>query len=156
MTKCQFHQDKVQFLRYVVSAQRIQIEDKRIEAVKNWPKPKSVRDIQVFLSFANFYPCFIQGFDKIAGPLTLMLRTTSPNQLSSVLLSLMVVEKDEVGGSGSNGIKFTITPTIISKKFVGMDYQISDRNIDAKRVTINARSFGYLTPDAKRAFNLLR
>ena len=56
-----------------MSAQGMRIEDERIEAVRNWPKPKSVRDIQVFLGFANFYRCFIQGFNKIAGPLTSVL-----------------------------------------------------------------------------------
>ena len=56
---CQFYQDKIRFLGYIVSAQGIQIEDKRIEEVKNWPDPKSVRDIQVFYGFANFYCRFI-------------------------------------------------------------------------------------------------
>ena len=45
LKKCCFHQDEVRFLGYVVSAQRMQIEDERIEAVRNWPKSKSVRDI---------------------------------------------------------------------------------------------------------------
>ena len=36
-------------------AQAVKIEDKQIEAVKNWPEPTSVRDIQVFIGFANFY-----------------------------------------------------------------------------------------------------
>ena len=31
----------------------------QIKVVKKWPKPKSVRDIQVFLGFANFYWQFI-------------------------------------------------------------------------------------------------
>lgn len=53
------------------------MEDKRIEAVKAWPEPKSVRDIQVFLGFANFYRRFIQGFSRIAAPLNSMLKTTS-------------------------------------------------------------------------------
>ena len=43
LKKCQFHKDKVCFLGYVVSAHRVWIEDKRIEVVQNWPKPKSVR-----------------------------------------------------------------------------------------------------------------
>ena len=59
LKKCQFHTDKVCFLRYVVSAHWVQIENERIKVVKNWLKPKSVHDIQVFLSFANFYQCFI-------------------------------------------------------------------------------------------------
>ena len=44
--------------------------------MKNWPEPKSVQDIQVFISFANFYRGFIQGFNKIAALLTSMLKTT--------------------------------------------------------------------------------
>ena len=59
LKKCQFYQDKVYFLEYVVLAQGIQMKDKKIEVVKNWLEPKSVRDIQVFPSFANFYCCFI-------------------------------------------------------------------------------------------------
>ena len=52
------------------------MEDKRIEAVKQWSEPQSIRDIQLFLGFANFYRRFIQGFSRIAAPLTLMLKTS--------------------------------------------------------------------------------
>ena len=51
--KCCFHNDEVRFLSYVVSAQRVRMEDKRIEVVKKWPQPKMMRNIQVFLGFAN-------------------------------------------------------------------------------------------------------
>ena len=77
LKKCQFHQDEVRFLGYVVSSKGIRMEDERIEAVKQWPEPQSVRDIQVFLGFANFYRRFIQGFSRIAAPLTSMLKTSS-------------------------------------------------------------------------------
>ena len=59
LKKCRFHQDEVRFLGFVVSAQGISMEEERIEAVKAWPEPKSIRDIQVFLGFANFYRRFI-------------------------------------------------------------------------------------------------
>ena len=39
LKKCQFHQEEVWFLDYVVSSRGIHIEDKRIEAVKQWPVP---------------------------------------------------------------------------------------------------------------------
>ena len=45
LTKSRFYMEKVCFLEYVMSAQRVQIKDKKIEKVKNWPKSKSVRDI---------------------------------------------------------------------------------------------------------------
>ena len=52
---CRFHKDEVRFLGYVVSAQGVRMDDERIEAVKNWPEPTSVRAIQVFIGFVNFY-----------------------------------------------------------------------------------------------------
>ena len=42
LKKCRFHQDEVWFLGYVVSLKGIRIENKQIEAVKQWPKPQSV------------------------------------------------------------------------------------------------------------------
>ena len=53
------------------------MEVERIEVVKDWPKPKSVQDIKVFLGFANFYWQFIQGFSRITVLLTSMLKTTN-------------------------------------------------------------------------------
>ena len=55
LKKCRFHQEEVRFLGYIVSSRGIRMEDERIRAVKQWPEPKLVRDIQVFLGFANFY-----------------------------------------------------------------------------------------------------
>ncbi len=74
LKKCRFHQDEVRFLGYIVSHQGIQIEKEQIQAVCDWPKPQSVYDIQVFLGFANFYQQFIQGFSRLATPLTSMLK----------------------------------------------------------------------------------
>ena len=71
------------------------MEAKKIEVVKEWPKPKSVRDIQVFLGFANFYGQFIQGFSKIAALLTSMLKTTVSSQ---VLVTDKALDANEVGG----------------------------------------------------------
>ena len=59
LKKCRFHKDEMRFLGYVVSSQGIWMEDEKIEAVRNWLEPKSVRDIQVFIDFANFYRRFI-------------------------------------------------------------------------------------------------
>ena len=60
------------------------MEVEQIEIVKKWPKPKSVWDIQVFLDFTNFYWQFIQGFSRIAAPLTSMLKTAAPPERSTL------------------------------------------------------------------------
>ena len=73
------------------------MEDERIRVVEQWPEPKSVRDIQVFLRFANFYRRFIQGFSRIAAPLTSMLKTTgSTGSVAS--------PKETEGGVGGDSV----------------------------------------------------
>ena len=57
--KCWSHKDEVCFLRYVISAQGVSMEEKTIDAVKSWPEPKSIYNIQIFFEFANFYCRFI-------------------------------------------------------------------------------------------------
>ena len=59
LKKCRFYQEEIWFLGFIVSLQGIYIEDEKIRAVEQGPKPKSVRDIQVFFRFANFYWQFI-------------------------------------------------------------------------------------------------
>ncbi len=65
----------MRILGYIVSYQAIQVEEEQIKAVRDWLKPQSVHDIQVFWGFANFYQQFIQGFNRFAASLTSMLET---------------------------------------------------------------------------------
>ena len=58
------------------------MEEEIIKVVKAWPKPQLVKDIQVFLGFANFYRRFIRNFSRIAAPFTLILQTTDDETFS--------------------------------------------------------------------------
>lgn len=51
------------------------MEEKQINAVCDWLDPQSIDDIEVFLVFANFYQFFIQRFNRLAAPLTSILKT---------------------------------------------------------------------------------
>ena len=65
----------------MVLLKEINLEAKKIKVIKDWPEPKSVYNIQVFLGSANFYWQFIQGFSRIAAPLTSILKTIGlPNK----------------------------------------------------------------------------
>ena len=67
--------------RRVLSSWIWQTHTIRRTLIKDWPEPKSVRNIQVFLGFTNCYRQFIQGFSKIAALLISMLKTTgSPDE----------------------------------------------------------------------------
>jgi len=46
----------------------------KLSAVKNFPTPKKVRDVQSFIGLAGYYRKFIKDFSKIAKPLTILTR----------------------------------------------------------------------------------
>ena len=59
--KCEFHQDTVTFLGYGISPGAIQMDQKKVKAVLEWPVPSNCRKLQRFLGFANFYCRFIRN-----------------------------------------------------------------------------------------------
>ena len=67
--KCQFHQRSVSFLGYQISPQGLKLEDK-VDAVRSWPVPTTIKGLQWFWGFANFYRHFIRNFSAVAAPLT--------------------------------------------------------------------------------------
>ncbi len=74
MEKYEFHQTLTSFLGYIISADGVAMDEKKINSVLNWPTPKTTKDLQRFLGFANFYRRFIRYFSTIAAPLTSLLR----------------------------------------------------------------------------------
>ena len=58
------------------------MKKKWIKAIRKWPEPQSVKDIQVFLGFINFYKRFIRNFNKITTTVILMLQITYNKALS--------------------------------------------------------------------------
>ena len=73
-SKCQFWLDKVVFLGHVISAYGMSVDPNKIEAVVNWKPPKNVSEVRSFLSLAGYYRKFVEGFSKIAAPLTKLTR----------------------------------------------------------------------------------
>ncbi|KAK3536584.1 hypothetical protein QTP86_013781, partial [Hemibagrus guttatus] len=74
LEKCKIHRTTVTFLGYVISRQGVEMDVVKVRAVTEWPAPATVRELQHFLSFANFYQRFICNYSSVAGPLTLLLR----------------------------------------------------------------------------------
>ncbi|GJR76878.1 putative reverse transcriptase domain-containing protein [Tanacetum coccineum] len=69
-SKCEFWIQKVQFLGHVIDSQGIHVDPAKIESVKDWASPKSATEIRQFLGLAGYYRRFIEGFSKIAKPMT--------------------------------------------------------------------------------------
>jgi hypothetical protein len=50
------------------------MDQQKVQAVADWPAPKSVRAVRGFLGLAGYYRKFIRDFGTIAAPLTKLLR----------------------------------------------------------------------------------
>ena len=55
LEKSVFHVKTVDFLGYVVSTDGVTMNEKKVETIKAWKPPTSVREVQIFMGFANFY-----------------------------------------------------------------------------------------------------
>ena len=60
--KCEFNKDEMTFVGYRVSEQGIGMDPEKVSAILDWPTPKSVKDVQFFLGFSNFYKIFIKNY----------------------------------------------------------------------------------------------
>ncbi|KAL0192334.1 hypothetical protein M9458_010630, partial [Cirrhinus mrigala] len=72
--KCEFYQDKISFLGYIISSEGVAMDERKVNAVLNWPRPTTLKELQRFLGFSNFYRRFIRHFSTIAAPLTAMVK----------------------------------------------------------------------------------
>nr|XP_027186707.1 uncharacterized protein LOC113784647 [Cicer arietinum] len=70
LSKCEFWLEEVSFLGHVISKSGIVVDPAQVERVLEWKTLKSVTEIRSFLGLAGYYRRFIEGFSKLALPLT--------------------------------------------------------------------------------------
>jgi hypothetical protein len=69
--KSEFEQHAVKYLGYIVKAgEGLCVDPEKVEAIKSWKAPRTVKDVRSFLGFANFYRPFIPRFAELTTPLT--------------------------------------------------------------------------------------
>jgi len=68
-SKCNFDATEILLLGTVIGNGKATMEKEKVEAVQNWTTPTTIKDIEKFLGFANFYRRFIKNFSMIAAPL---------------------------------------------------------------------------------------
>ena len=64
--KCTFEQDHLDFLGVRVHKGTISMEQAKVEKVKDWARPRNVREVRRFLGFTGYYRHFIKDYSKIA------------------------------------------------------------------------------------------
>lgn len=55
LEKCEFPQTSISFLGYIISQEEVAMDEKKVRGVLDWPLPQTIKKLQRFLGFANFY-----------------------------------------------------------------------------------------------------
>jgi predicted aspartyl protease len=72
--KCQFAKRKIKFLGHIISADGIEPDPEKIEAVKSYPTPTDVKSLRSFMGLVNYYRSFCKGLSHTAAALNALLK----------------------------------------------------------------------------------
>eukprot|EP00253_Pinus_taeda_P012699 PITA_12699 len=70
LSKCDFYKEEIQYLGHVISKDGIAVDPEKIKTILDWPVPKDVADIRSFMGLAGYYRRFVEGFSRVAYPIT--------------------------------------------------------------------------------------
>ena len=71
--KCQFEATEVEYLGVIISEDRIAMDPVKVNGVKNWKQPTTLRELRAFLGFLNFYHMYICNFSTLAALLNALV-----------------------------------------------------------------------------------
>ena len=71
--KCELLQHMVRYLGHIVSEEGVATDPAKVEAMKDWPPPKEVKELQAFLGMTGYYRQYIPDYATIAKPLTQLI-----------------------------------------------------------------------------------
>jgi RNase H-like domain found in reverse transcriptase len=76
--KCSFEQPSIEFLGVRIMRGQVQMDDPKVEKVRNWRHPTNVTEVRKFLGFTGYYRYFIKDYSKIARPLLQLTHLSTP------------------------------------------------------------------------------
>ena len=78
ITKCAFYVTQVPYLGLIITIKGVKMNSVKVSIIVKWFPLMNIKDVQSFLSFANFYQRFIYGYSKLASLLTCLTKKDVP------------------------------------------------------------------------------
>jgi len=72
--KCSFEKTKIDYLGMIIEEGKISMDPTKLKGIRDWPVPKTVKQVRSFLGFGNFYRRFIRRYSDIVKPLNTLLQ----------------------------------------------------------------------------------
>lgn len=99
--KCEFGKSQLAYFGHVVSAQGVEVDSSKVQAMLQWPVPRNLKELQSFLGLTGYYRKFIAGYANISHPLTNQMKkdkhgwtneaTIAFNSLKQALVNALIL-----------------------------------------------------------------
>ena len=70
MSKCEFGMKEILYLGHIISGEGVQVHMENIRAIRDWPTPKIITEMKIFLVLCTYYWSYVKGFSQFSAPLT--------------------------------------------------------------------------------------
>ncbi|CAL1672060.1 unnamed protein product [Lasius platythorax] len=97
--KCLFLKTTIEYLGYIISPSGITLSFRHTEAVKNFPQPSKIVDLQRFLGLTNYFRKFIKDYAIITKPLNMLLRKSTKFKFSDECIQAFNKLKEKLTSS---------------------------------------------------------
>ena len=86
LSKCFFMIQMIEFLEYIINKHDVFMNSRRMKVIQTWFESKTLRELQIFLKFANFYKCSVKFYVKIIRALTKLLKKNKQERQSELFI----------------------------------------------------------------------